>query len=230
MKSAAELGHRWLAGSSRVVREALENPRTHSEYYWGLSFAAGNLRKLIRKAHGQAIITLSAALLREARLKGAEGVLVLPLPEGGLLLRRATDEDVTEAHLRYTAEPQPCFPVRPAPADLTEVEKLCPQCGLIFRTRRGRQVYCDACRHERDLTSHRASWRLKGKLTPSYRRKLKRVGLASASRTREDESLTLPFGETPSVGSTTQPAARSPLSAVAPCWPICVGSCPDSTQ
>ena len=194
MKPAEELRRRWQEGSSVAVRNALENPRTQQRYDWGLGFAAGYLRKLTRKANSQAIVTLSAALLSEAGLESADRVVLLPLPEGGVLLRRATDEDVMEAHSRYAAVPQPCFPAKPAPTELPEVEKHCPQCSLMFRTRQERRVYCDACRHQRDLAQYRAYWRRRGKLTPSYRRKLKRGGLSGVSHAEEHESLTLPFG------------------------------------
>lgn len=172
-KSVEELGSRWEAGSWLAVRAALERPRNQQHYDWGLGFATGNLRKLTRKANSQAIITLSAALVKKAGLKGADRVMVLPLPEGGLLVRAATQEDVIEAHARYSAAPQPRFPTNAPPADLPEVEKCCPQCGLTFRTRKRRRVYCDACNYQRQLMSHRLTWHKKGKLWPSYQRKLR---------------------------------------------------------
>jgi hypothetical protein len=86
-------------------------------------------------------------------------------------------------------------------------------------------------RHQRDLASNRASWRRRGKLTPSYRRKLKGAGLTGGSPAGQDLSLALPFGgETQSEGSATQPAAVSLLPAPAPRWPVCMIGCPDSTQ
>ncbi|HEY6271280.1 MAG TPA: hypothetical protein VIX19_04710 [Terriglobales bacterium] len=171
-KSAEELGRKWEAGSWLAVRTALERPRNRQHYDWGLGFATGNLRKLTRKANSQAIITLSAALVKEAGLKGVERVLVLPLSEGGLLVRAATEEDVSEAHARYSTASQPDFPAK-APSDLPEVEKPCRQCGLTFRTQQQRRVYCDACKLQRHLESHRTTWHKKGKLWPSYQRKLK---------------------------------------------------------
>jgi len=173
LKSPGEYARRWAEGSSQAVREALEHPRDQAQYDWALGFAAAHLRKLTRKGNSQGIITLSAAMLTEAGLEGAERVLVLPLPEGGLLVRRATAEDVSEAHARYAATPQPRFPLKPALADLPEVERFCPQCGLTFRTRQQRRVYCPSCKHHRQLESQRATWHRRGKLRPSYRRKVK---------------------------------------------------------
>lgn len=173
LKSPEEYAHRWAQASSQAVREALERPRNRAQYDWALGFAAENLRKLTRKANSQAIITLSAALQREAGLEGAERVLVLPLPEGGLLVRRATVEDLSEAHARYAATPLPHFPAAPAPEAMPEVERVCPECGLTFRTRQQRRLYCDVCKHRRNLKSARATWHRRGKLRLSYRRKLK---------------------------------------------------------
>jgi hypothetical protein len=176
LKPAEEYARRWAEASWQAVREGLEHPRNQEQYDWALGLADANLRKLTRKANRQALITLSAAMLREAGLEGADRVLVLPLPEGGLLVRRATSEDVNEAHARYSGTPQPPFPARRALAELPELpelEKLCPQCGLTFRTRQRRRVYCDLCKHKRDLESARAAWHRRGKLRPSYRRKLK---------------------------------------------------------
>lgn len=192
-KSPEESARRWMEGELAAVREALENPRTRRQYDWGLGFAAGNLRKLTRKANKQAIITLSAALLKEAGLEGADRIVVLPLPEGGALLRRATEEDVCEAHARHAATPRPYFLSKPKPAHSPEVEKRCPQCTLNFRTRQQRRIYCDACRHQRSLMQCRARWNRRGKLTPSYRRKLKGAVLDGASQAKPEESLSLPI-------------------------------------
>ena len=178
LKSAEESARRYAEGISKAVCEALERPRDQAQYDWGLTLAAGDTRKLTRKGNRQGIITLSAAMLRDACLAEADRVIVLPLPEGGLLVRGATAEDVREAHARCTGAPQPCFPCKPALADLHEVEKRCPQCGLAFRTRQRRRVYCDVCKRERELGSHRATWHRIGKLRPSYRRKLKSLQLA----------------------------------------------------
>jgi hypothetical protein len=166
LKPAEEYARRWAEGSWRAVREGSERPRDRAHYDWALGFAAGNLRKLTRKANRQAIITLSAAMLREAGLEGADRVMVLTLPEDGLLLRRATAEDVSETHARHAATPQPRFPARPAQAELPELEKRCPQCGLLFRTRQQRRVYCESCKHQRYLKSARAAWHRRGKLRP----------------------------------------------------------------
>jgi hypothetical protein len=178
LKRAEEYARRWAEGNWQAVREGLERPRDQAHYDWALGFAAGDLRKLTRKANRQAIITLSAAILKEAGLVGADRVRVWTLPEGGLFVRRATAEDVSEAHAGYAATPQPRFPARPALAELPELEKLCPQCGLTFRTRQRRRVYCDPCKRQRDLKSRRATWHRRGKLRPSYQRKLKGARLA----------------------------------------------------
>src|SRR5262249_33102907 len=149
------------------------------------------------KANSQAIFTLNASLLQEAGLEAADRIVVLPLPEGGLLVRRATDEDVSEAYARYAARPQPCFPPKPAPEEVPEVEKTCPQCGLTFRTRRQRRVYCDTCKHIHALEQQRAWFRRRGKLAPSYRQRAVGARLARRPRARPTESLRLPLdGET----------------------------------
>jgi hypothetical protein len=215
--SVEECTHRWAEACWLAVRDALENPRTQADYDWALGCTARYLRKLTRKANSQAIITFSAALVREAGLKGADRVMVLPLAEGGLFLRRATEEDLMEAHATYTATPRPTFPAKPAVADLPEVEKLCPQCGLTFRTRQERRVYCDGCRRERLRASWGRSWHRRGKLRPSYRRKLKRAGLAGARQARPVESLSLPFGdEMDSRAGATTPAEAFPPSHADP--------------
>jgi hypothetical protein len=214
--SPQECKRRWAEACSQAVREGLESPRTQAQYNWALGFAVGYLRKVTRKANSQAIITLSWALLQEAGLEGAEREVLLPLPEGGLLLRRATEQDVSEAHARNAAGPRPCLPARPAPEDLPVIEKLCRQCGLTFRTQQQRRVYCDGCRRERLRASWRGTWRRRGKLTPSYRRKLRSARLAGASRARPAEPLSLPFGgETNSGAGATTPAEASPLAHAA---------------
>jgi hypothetical protein len=204
--SPQECKRRWAEACSQAVREGLESPRTQAQYDWALGFAVGYLRKVTRKANSQAIITLSLALLQEAGLEGAERVVLLPLPEGGLLLRRATEQDVSEAHARNAAGPRPCLPARPAPEDLPVIEKLCGQCGLTFRTQQQRRVYCDSCRRESLRASWRGTWRRRGKLTPSYRRKLRSARLAGASHARPGESLSLTFAdETDSEARTATP-------------------------
>jgi hypothetical protein len=206
-KSAEECGRRWVEGSSLAVRDALENPRTEAEYDWALGFAAGNLRKLTPKGNSQANLSLSAALLQEAGLDRRERVLTLALPEGGLLVRRATEEDIINAHAIYSTTPRPTFPPKPAPENLPDVEKICPQCTLAFRTRQQRRVYCDACRRERLRASWRDTWRRRGKLRLSYYRRLKGAGLACKSHARPAGSLRLPLdGETGSDPSSTRPA------------------------
>jgi hypothetical protein len=208
MRAAEEAGRAWAEACWRAVRAALEKPRTQADYDWALGFADGYLRKLTRKASSQAIITLSAALLQEAGLEGAERVLLLPLPEGGLLLRPATDEDVSKAHARYSAGPQPCFAAKPTPEDLPEVERFCPQCGLTFLTRQQRRVYCDGCKHQRGLEQQRAWFGRRGKLAPSYRRRAKRRELASGSYARGAEPLRLRFADETCSGTDTRtPAA-----------------------
>jgi len=189
----ADVGGPEGARTPLAACDALERPRTQEQYERALSLVAVNLPKVIARRGGGVAINLSAAAARAIGLEAGKRVLVLPLPEGGGFLRCASEEDVRKAHARYAAAPQPCFASRPAPADLPEVEKRCPQCGLTFCTRRKRQKYCDACRHQRDLASNRASWRLKGKLTPSYRRKLKGARLASGFGARPAESPSLLF-------------------------------------
>ena len=193
-----------------AVREALENPRTQSEYYWGLSFAAGSLRKLVSKPNGGASINLSAAHLKEAGLEGAEVVQLVLLPQGGLAVLRATDNDVSEARAQHTDAPRPCLPARPAPADRPEVAKRCPQCRLSFRTRQQRRIYCDGCRHERDKASYRRSWHRRRKRNPTYQQRAKPGALAGMFHARDAESLTLPFGgESESDAGITRPLALS---------------------
>ncbi len=164
---------RWQKGSERALREALESPRTREQYDWGLGFAAMYLRKLTRKANSQAIVTFSGALLEQASLADVERVIVLPLAEGGVLIRPATAEDVRAAHGLYAANPPPVFPPKPRPEQLPEIENWCRQCGITYRTRSPRRRFCDDCRRERFLAQCRAWWKRKGKLTPSYRRKLR---------------------------------------------------------
>src|SRR5690242_1576868 len=94
VKPAEELAAHWAEGNTRAVRDALENPASQAQYDWGLGFATQNLRKLTRKANQQAIMTFSSALLKQLALEGAERVMLIPLPEGGALLRRATEDDV----------------------------------------------------------------------------------------------------------------------------------------
>lgn len=171
--SLAECVKRWAEKTDRAVRDALENPQSQAEYDWALGFATGNLRKLTRKANGQAILTFNQAQLRESGLGAADRVIVLSLPEGGALIRRASEEDVIAAHSRYASTAFPVFPPKPRPEDLPEIEKRCPQCGLSYYTRSPRRVFCDECRRQRLRAQWRASWHRKGKFTPSYQAKLK---------------------------------------------------------
>jgi hypothetical protein len=224
-KRAGECGRRWAEASALAVREALEDPRAPEQHEWALSFAAGNLPKVIRRPGLGVAINFSGALANKLGLKVGGRALVLPLPEGGGLIRGASEEEVSAARALYAAGPPPCFPAKPAPEDLPEVEKLCPDCRLTFRTRQQRRIYCDGCRHERNKASHRESWRQGGKARPSYRRRLKATGLAGGSHARPAESLSQPFGDEAAGGAgSATPAGLLPPSHAAPLAPQSVPS------
>jgi hypothetical protein len=83
------------------VTEALQNPASPKQYDWALAFASSNIRKLSRGEGRQAHLTLSAAIMELAGVKPGDRVLVLPLAEGGFLVRRATGDEVIAAHRLY---------------------------------------------------------------------------------------------------------------------------------
>ena len=115
-KSAEECARRWEEASSLAVRQALEYPRTPEEYERALSFAAGNPPKVIRRPGLGVAINLSGALADALGLKVGGRALVLPLPEGGGLIRGASEEEIGAAHALYAA----CFSGEArAPASLT---------------------------------------------------------------------------------------------------------------
>jgi hypothetical protein len=171
---------RWSEKTAQAVCRALENPRSQAEYDWALGFATGYVRKLTRKANGRAIVNFSQAQLRESGLAVADRVIVLPLAEGGVLIRCASEEDLIAAHMRYARTPPSPSRLRPRTEDLPELEKRCPQCGLTYLTRSPLQVFCSECRKERQRAQYRACWARRGKLRASYRRKLKPRALSEA--------------------------------------------------
>jgi hypothetical protein len=214
--SVEELAARWKVGCERAIREALERPANETEYDKALAFASSNIRKVARSDKGQACITLSQALTRQAGLQRGDRVLVLPLAEGGFLVRRATGEEIVEAHRLYAVNPPPTFSRVGPSSQLNHLERVCRQCGKLYCASGTRQLFCDGCGRDRRRAWSRVYWHRKGKLTPSYRRKLKRAELAGACDGRQGKSPSLPFvDETHGEAGTTQRAAGSPPSHAA---------------
>jgi hypothetical protein len=117
-KRAGECGRRWAEASALAVREALEGPEQHE---WALSFAAGNLPKVIRRPGLGVAINFSGALADALGLKVGGRALVLPLPEGGGLIRGASEEEVSAARALYAAgPPQSALHVAGGPASIPE--------------------------------------------------------------------------------------------------------------
>jgi hypothetical protein len=55
---------------------------------------------------------------------------------------------------------------------LQHYERICQRCHRLYCGTSARQRFCPACRVKRQRKAQRAYWQRKGKLTPSYQRKL----------------------------------------------------------
>jgi DNA-directed RNA polymerase subunit RPC12/RpoP len=171
--SAEVAGRRWVEGCTRAVTEALNHPTSKRQYDWGLSFAAGDIRTIIRKNSGQPIVTFSRRHLREGQLESVEKVRVVVLPEGGLAILPATREEIEARHHELTDAPMPTFPESQAPEWPERFQIICAECGQPFESQTPRRIFCSPCKHARVLAQMRERWMRKGKRTPSYLAKLK---------------------------------------------------------
>lgn len=177
VSSAEQQAARWAEGEARAVREAVERPTNKAQYDWGLGFGSLYIRKLTRVRGGRKMISLPRSLLRQLGLENCERVIVIPHPESGGYIRPATPEEVEAAHRLLTDCPPPIFAEPESDAEPKCFDKKCRDCGRAFLTRAARRVYCDVCRRARTLTTKRDYNHRKGKLAPSYQRRLKRRAL-----------------------------------------------------
>ncbi len=168
-----EAAERWVEGNQRAVREALEKPLTQKQYDWALAFQSMCLRRLWRVRGAGRVVSFTGAQLEQMGLVGVEKVIVLPLPEGGCIIRPATEEDAAAVHRMYASGPPPIFPRPEVSRKPQGGEKVCLRCGTAFVPTSRKQCVCNDCYAERRRARERACWHRTGKTRPSYQAKLK---------------------------------------------------------
>ncbi len=174
------LAERWAKGVSARAARLLCPGDAPTKVAWALATWTGNVRTLYRFGHRQLGLILPAWVRHALGLEpGSRVVLELAGPDA-LLIRRATLADIPDfARAAVEGADRMLASAKPG-RELKHFEKRCEQCGVLFCARCTWQRFCPVCRLRRDRAGYRAYWHRKGKLTPSYQRRLKRPMPAGA--------------------------------------------------
>jgi len=107
---------------------------------------------------------------------------------GAVELRPVSVKDLPEFARAAAARADELLAARTPRQMLKHFERICERCDSLFCARRSNARFCPACGLLRARASDRRGWQRRGKLSPSYQRKLK------GPRRTAGESVSLPRG------------------------------------
>jgi hypothetical protein len=164
---------RWAEKTERAAQKAVLTGTTHEEIARGLALIAGGAYTVVGCRGAPFSLTLPRALCDLLGLKVGSRVVYVLNEAGHVEIRPATLEDLPEYARAAAARADEILAAqRPQPL-LRHLEKICEQCGHLYCARRSSQRFCPVCGLLRARASDRRHWHRRGKLTPSYARKLK---------------------------------------------------------
>jgi hypothetical protein len=172
MCSTETAARRWAARELQHDFTVLCHGGTPKAVARALSVVAGNIGTLSRRSGGQLNLGIPAWEAHKLGWQAGMRVLREVTPDGKLVVQAARLKDLpdfarpaVEAADRIRREHHGlrqrfCYELR------------CEQCHGDFYSPQRRCRFCDACHRDRARAASRVYWQRKGKLTPSYQRKL----------------------------------------------------------
>jgi len=177
MKSVAESlergARRYAKNTDAAAREALRKGSTHERLCWGLASIPGGAYTL-RKRHGRACAaTLPGDLCDLLGLKVGSRIVYVLNEAGHVEILPATLEDLPEVARAAAALADQMLATQQQRPLLKHFEKVCERCNRPYCARSSSKRFCPTCGLLRARESDRRHWHRRGKLCPSYARKLK---------------------------------------------------------
>ncbi len=172
--NAANFADRWAKNTQQAAAETLIRGGTPQGVSRALATVDPSVRTLSHRADHRLAFTIPTALQDTYGWTAGMLVRVGINERGNLEIAPLTEADLPGFAERL-AEPGYLLPIPSSrPRNLMCYERTCKDCGALLQAVGRSRRYCEQCRRDRDRANWRAYWHLKGKLTPSYRRKLTR--------------------------------------------------------
>jgi hypothetical protein len=184
MKSAAESlergARRWAEKTDAAARRFVSNGCTHEQIALGLASIPGGAYSLTKRGGRALNVVLPGDLCELLGLKAGDRVAYWITEQGSVELRAVSVGDLPEfARAAAARADQMLAAKRPLPL-LKHFEKLCERCNRPYCARRSSGRFCQTCGLLRNRESDRRHWHRRGKLCPSYARKIKSGRRAAA--------------------------------------------------
>jgi hypothetical protein len=177
MKSAAESlergARRWAEKTDAAARRFVSNGCTHEQIALGLASIPGGAYSVTKRGGRALNLLLPGDLCELLGLKAGDRVAYWVTEQGAVELRPVSLEDLPEFARAAAARADQMLAAKRPPPLLKHFEKLCERCSRPYCARRAGQRFCPTCGLLRARESDRRHWHRRGKLTPSYARKLK---------------------------------------------------------
>jgi bifunctional DNA-binding transcriptional regulator/antitoxin component of YhaV-PrlF toxin-antitoxin module len=177
---------RWEQGLEAYITKILREGGSPAQVAYALSMGCGNIRILSRHSHTSFRVTVPCAMAERLGWRAGERLKLTDLPEGRLLLERATAKD-----LPSFARPV----IRQADREREREEALrlvakyftvCARCGNLTPRTSNNQRYCPDCRRVVERERQRAYRRRRRQSQPSRqaRPQLAEAGASTAGPLR----------------------------------------------
>lgn len=191
IEPAELLARRWADHTERAVKKFLFTDSTHQQISLALACIPMGAYTLTKRAGRALSLTLPGDLCELLGVQAGDRVVYFVTEHSRVELRRASLEDLPE-YARPAAKLADRLMRRRAGCQhLKHFEKRCEQCERVYCARRSNQKFCPRCGLLRARACQREYERGKGRLTPSYQRKLKGARQAEVLAAQNDASCGL---------------------------------------
>jgi hypothetical protein len=173
------IARRWAEETERAAVRAILSGTSHEEISRGLACIRDGAYTLTKRGGTAFSLTLPRDLCELLGAKVGDRFVYYITERGTVELRLASLEDLPEFARAAAARADEILAKNQYRQMLKHFEKVCEKCGHLYCARRSTQRFCPTCGLLRARESHRRHWHRRGKLSPSYARKLKDAQSAS---------------------------------------------------
>lgn len=179
-ESLAKGAKRWAQNTDATARKFLSRGGTHQQISLGLALIPGGAYTLTKRSGRALDVLLPGNLCELLGLKAGDRVAWWVTERGTVELRPVSLEELPEFARAAASCADELLAARRPRQLLKHYEKLCERCGRLYCAHRPYQRFCPTCGLLRARESDRRHWHRRGKLSPSYARKLKGPRRAAA--------------------------------------------------
>jgi hypothetical protein len=172
-ESASRGARRWAENTDATARRFLSKGGTHQQLSLALASIRGGAYTLTKRAGRALAATLPGDLCELLGVKVGSRIVYVLNEAGHVEIRPTTLEDLPEVARAAAALADKMLAAQQLQPLLKHFEKVCERCSRPYCARRAGQRFCPTCGLLRARESDRRHWHRRGKLTPSYARKLK---------------------------------------------------------